>query len=218
MFTRSQTVAITAAVLAVVALEYLRQQDEAQQDAGLFAWLFQAGQSIDLMTNQTPVDQERSNINAFLWMIRVAEGTDGPNGYRMMFGKALFTSWADHPRRAVQFVNKLGKKLWTSAAGAYQFMAISPTTGGKKTSVNTWDRLKAKLGLPDFSPDSQDAAAVELIREAGALADVIAGRFDQAVNKVRGIWASMPGAGQAQREVALAELRGAFVRAGGVLA
>lgn len=219
MLTRSQSVGLAAAVAAVLVVQWLRYQDDEQnQDAGFLSWLFQADQAFSLMTDNTPQTIADRNKRAFLLMIRTAEGTAGPNGYRTLFGGKLFTSWADHPRRAVQFTNQAGRKLWTSAAGAYQFMAVSPLPGGGSTKVNTWDRIRDKLGLPDFSPASQDAAALELIREAGALADVIAGRFDQAVSRVRGIWASLPGAGYAQREVALADLRSAFVAAGGVLA
>ena len=169
------------------------------------------------MTESPDPDVAERNAAAFLMMIRTAEGTAGPNGYRTMFGGRLFDSYADHPRQAKQFTNGAGQRLWTSAAGAYQFMAVSPIPGGS-TRVNTWDRLQARLGLPDFSPASQDAAAIELIREAGALGDVRAGRFDEAVAKVRGIWASLPGAGYAQPEKSLDSLRTAFLNAGGSLA
>lgn len=159
--------------------------------------------------------QAQRNRAAFLWMIRKAEGTAGPNGYRTLFGGRLFSGWADHPRVAQQFTDKAGRRLWTSAAGAYQFMAVSPLPGGGSTRVNTWDRVRDKLGLPDFSPASQDEAALELIRERGALADVDAGRFDEAVRKVRSVWASMPGAGYAQPEKSLQALRVAYAEAGG---
>jgi len=159
-------------------------------------------------------DQAANNVDAFLLMIRTAEGTAGSNGYRTLFGGKLFSDYSDHPRLAQRY-----GQLWTSAAGAYQFMAVSPIPGSdKSTRVNTWDVLQKRLGLPDFSPDSQDAAAVELIREAGALGDVRAGRFDQAVNKVRRIWASMPGAGYSQPEKSLDALRVAYLNAGGNLA
>lgn len=170
------------------------------------------------MIQPTDEDQAARNRAAFLLTIRQAEGTAGPNGYRTLFGGSLFDSYADHPRQAKRFTNKAGQTLWTSAAGAYQFMAISPIPGGGSTRVNTWDVVSARLGLPDFSPASQDLAAIELIREAGALGDVDAGRFDQAVSKVRRIWASMPGAGYAQPERSLESLRLAFINAGGALA
>lgn len=162
--------------------------------------------------NSTP-ERQAANVGAFLWAIRSAEGTAGPQGYRTMFGGDLFTSWADHPRTPHRFGN-----LWTTAAGAFQFMAVSPLPGGGTTRVDTWDRIRARLGLPDFSPASQDAAAVELIREAGALADVQAGRFDSAVSKVRRIWASLPGAGYSQPEKSLPYLRAAYADAGGAFA
>jgi len=171
------------------------------------------------MIQPTDQDQAARNVAAFLLTIRKAEGTAGANGYRTLFGGRLFEGWADHPRLAQRFTDKAGRQLWTSAAGAYQFMAVSPVPGSaSSTKVNTWDRIAARLGLPDFSPESQDAAAVELIREAGALGDVEAGRFDQAVGKVRRIWASLPGAGYAQPERSMEELRTAYLNAGGYLA
>lgn len=169
-------------------------------------------------------DQAARNVAAFLLTIRKAEGTADALGYAALFGHKpnrprTFSGWDDHPRLAQRFTNKAGDELWTSAAGAYQFMAISPLPGStKKTKVNTWDRISARLGLPDFSPESQDAAAVELIREAGALGDVEAGRFDEAIGKVRRIWASLPGAGYAQQERSLDELRTAYINSGGYLA
>lgn len=153
-----------------------------------------------------------ANLGAFLWMIRTAEGTAGPNGYRTMFGGGLFSDMSDHPRIAHRYGS-----VWTTAAGAYQFMAVSPLPGGGSTRVNTWDRMRARLGLPDFSPASQDAAAVELIREAGALEDVRAGRFDAAVSAVRLIWASLPGSGYGQPEKSLAYLRNVYTTAGGAI-
>lgn len=214
---RTQAVALGGAVLAVLVIEWIKRTDEAEQDPGLMSWLYMPSQELELMMSDDDTQAKR-NEAAFLRMIRYAEGTAGANGYRTMFGGGLFSSFADHPRKAHQFTDGNGRKLWTSAAGAYQFMAVSPLPSGGQTKVNTWDRIKAKLGLKDFSPAAQDAAAIELIREAGALADVRAGRFDSAVGKVRGIWASMPGAGYAQPEKALSSLRGIYAQAGGVFA
>jgi lysozyme len=162
--------------------------------------------------------QQLANLAAFLATIRKAEGTDGPDGYRTEFGYRYFTSFDDHPRDPAQFTDANGRRLWTSAAGAYQLMAVSPLPGGGSTRVDTWDRLQRKLGLADFSPESQDRCAVELIDEAGALQDVYAGRFDAAIAKVRRTWASLPGAGYGQPERQLAQLRDTFTSAGGSLA
>lgn len=215
--------AIAAGVLGLGALVLLRRSDAVTEAEG------EVAQEVDpepysielpsLYTNALDFlmpaqsDQAAANEAAFLLTIRTAEGTAGPNGYRTLFGGSLFSDYSDHPRQAKRY-----GQLWTSAAGAYQFMAISPLPGGAFTKVNTWDRIKQRLGLPDFSPESQDLAALELIREAGAAGDVRAGRFDEAIRKVRGIWASLPGAGYGQPEKSLATLRTAYLNAGGSLA
>jgi lysozyme len=146
---------------------------------------------------------QQNNLAAFLAMIRVSEGTAGPNGYSTLVGGRLFDDYADHPRVLVDLPN-LGIK--SSAAGAYQILR------------RTWDGVAGKLGLPDFSPASQDAAAVELIRQRAALPDVLAGRFAAAVDKCKKEWASLPGAGYGQRENSLARLEAAYVNAGGTVA
>lgn len=160
-----------------------------------------------------------ANRAAMILAIRKAEGTDGPDGYRIMFGGRHFVSYKDHPRSPARFFDRRSLSWkWSSAAGAGQFMAVSPIPGGGSTLINTWDRLAKKLKLPDFTPASQDRAMVELFRERGALDDIDAGRFDIACRKLRREWASLPDAGYGQPERTLAFLRTAFVDAGGTLA
>lgn len=150
-----------------------------------------------------------SNLDAFLSMIAHSEGTAaiGDRGYNCLVGSTLqkpvlFDSYADHPRIKV----RLRADLVSTAAGRYQILA------------RYFDAYKSRLNLPDFSPASQDAIAVEMIREQRALPDVHAGRFEEAVAKVANIWASLPGAGYGQHENNLADLRQAFTSAGGVVA
>jgi muramidase (phage lysozyme) len=139
------------------------------------------------------------NTRAFLDMIAFAEGTDGPDGYRMLFGGGLFDSFADHPRLVVR-----RSGYASSAAGRYQILR------------RTWDDVQRVLKLPDFSPGSQDVAAVFLLRRRGALSHVLAGRFDRAVDASRKEWASLPGAGYGQPERRLADLRDRYRAAGGL--
>jgi muramidase (phage lysozyme) len=156
------------------------------------------------------------NVAAGLATLRYAEGTSGDNGYRTLFGGGLFDSFDDHPRIARQFTDQAGKKWWTSAAGAYQIMAVSPLPIGGSTKVDTWDRVRSKLQLVDFSPASQDLAAIELIRQRGALGDLMAGNVAEFVRKCAPEWASLPGAGYAQPERALSDLVAVYVGAGGI--
>ena len=145
------------------------------------------------------------NRKAFLTMIATAEGTVnlGDNGYNVVVGGSLFTGYADHPRKAV-YLPKY--KINSTAAGRYQILS------------KYYDSYKKLLKLKDFSPASQDAIAIQMIKEQGALQDVDEGRVDAAIKKVSNIWASMPGAGYGQREVAIASLRKSFVDAGGLIA
>lgn len=198
----------------------LPPEDEAPDQSP--TWLETLEASFDPMTfisGTLPGDLADANLRAFLDTLAVAEGTAGigDNGYNVRFGRKLFSSYADHPRIAVQFRDLAGRLLWTSAAGRYQFMAISPLPSGATTRVNTWDRLRDKLQLPDFSPASQDAAAIELIRERGALDDVRAGRFALAVDKCRRTWASLPASGHDQPEQPIERLAAAFTAAGGTI-
>lgn len=158
-----------------------------------------------------------TQLNAFLTMIAVSEGTDkiGDRGYNVIVGSRLgraitFTSYRDHPRIKVQLREDDPKtledeSLTSTAAGRYQILA------------RYYDAYKVSLGLSDFSPYSQDRIATQMIKECGALDDVNAGRFDIAVSKCTR-WASMPGAGFGQHENKLADLRQAFKDAGGQLA
>jgi tape measure domain-containing protein len=147
--------------------------------------------SSTLPSTLTPRGQQASQylnnpqIRAFLDLVAYAEGTDYmPNeGYNTLFGHGQFVSFRDHPR---QRVSKNG--LRSDAAGRYQIMQA------------TWDEEKAKLGLQDFSPTSQDLVAISRIMMRGALDEVLKGDVVGALFAARQEWAAFPGAGYGQRE------------------
>lgn len=149
------------------------------------------------------------NRKAFLDMLAHSEIGSGllavsDNGYNVLVGSTpsnplLFDSYADHP-------NVYNAACNSTAAGRYQLLH------------RWWPPYKSLLGLNDFSPDSQDAVALQQIKERGALPDIDAGHFPEAVAKCKNIWASLPGAGYSQHENSLANLQAAYVTAGGSLA
>ncbi len=151
-----------------------------------------------------------TNRKAWLTMIAVSEGTQNigdQDGYNVIVGSTpkrphLFDSYADHPRVVVA-IPKLGIK--STAAGRYQVLA------------RYYDAYKKQLKLPDFSPASQDAIALQLIRECKALDDIDQGRIAIAVNKCKSRWASLPGAGYNQPEKTIQSLLAAYQQAGGKL-
>lgn len=115
------------------------------------------------------------NLQAFLMTIRYAEGTDSGDGYQIQFTGSRFFNFNDHPRNVI-----CSGRLCSSAAGAYQFLET------------TWDDVANSIGARDFSPVWQDRGAIELIRRAGAMEDVEAGRATDAISKLAPIWASFP--------------------------
>lgn len=160
------------------------------------------------------------NLMAFLAMIRLAEGTEGRgvDPYRVCYGYAYTVrNMTDHPANTGEWRGErlsdtmcanagLGPGCVSTAAGAYQI--IRPT----------WNSLKRTLGLADFSPASQDRAAVRLIQDRGALQDVYAGRVFLAISKCRNEWASLPGNSAKQGQRPAATLLGWFQNNGGTVA
>lgn len=162
-------------------------------------------------------DDMNGNLPAFLAALRRGEGTSGPNGYRTLFGGALFSSYADHPAR----LGWPGGKLTDAQCAGAGFGpgCVSTAAGAYQINRPTFQRVAGIIGVSDFSEASQDAIAIHLITEKGALADVLAGRIETAVNKVRRVWASLPGAGYAgQRTVSMATVLAEYEQAGGILA
>lgn len=118
-----------------------------------------------------------SNMRAFLDTIAFAEGTG--DRYDYIFSFATFSSFSGHPRRLI-----CSGGYCSDAAGRYQIKST------------TWDEVRRELGLTNFSPESQDRAAVQLIKWRGGYDDVerIDGpnSFGNALYTVRYEWASLP--------------------------
>lgn len=145
---------------------------------------------------------DHPNVGAFLHAIRLGEGTSDELGYRRIVGGDLFDSFADHPRTRV-WIDRY--KVWSTAAGAYQFIA------------STWDEMRRQYALPDFSPRSQDLAAVGLLIRRRALEAVLAGRIEDAIRLCRQEWASLPGSPYGQRTESLERVLAEYARWGGQL-
>lgn len=108
------------------------------------------------------------------------------DGYNVVVGSTaakplLFVGYAKHP-------NIYNRAMNSHAAGRYQGMPA------------TWERVRTRLKLPDFSPVSQDMFCIELFRERLAIPDFLAGNVAAAMQKCRKEWASLPGAGYGQHE------------------
>lgn len=119
---------------------------------------------------------DNANVRAFLRVIRAGESGQTDAAYTVVNGGSHFTAppWA-HPWPDGTPTTQGGK-----AAGAYQFLP------------STWKRVANQLGLPDFSPESQDLGAVYLIHGRGALPAVMAGNLALACDQLAQEWVSLP--------------------------
>lgn len=169
---------------------------------------------------QTAAAMQDTNTAAFLSLIEFSEGTSagGRDPYRTCYAYAhTIASFADHPAVTGEW---RGERLPDEMCRRAGFGAgcVSTAAGRHQLIKGTWLRAKRALALPDFSPASQDAAAVWLISQRGAIDDVRAGRIADAIAKCRAEWASLPGAGYGQPERRITALLDAYTSAGGVLA
>ena len=130
---------------------------------------------------------QNPNVQAFLALIRKTEGA----GYTTLFGGGIVESLDDHPRIAVTRTLG-GKPITSTAAGAYQFLS------------RTWDECAKALDLPDFSPASQDNAAVYLLERRRALSAILEGDWTTAIERCNREWASLPGSPYGQPTKSLA--------------
>jgi lysozyme len=163
-----------------------------------------------------------ANVRAFLHMIYVCEGTDGPDGYRALYGynprtnpKRIFDSFDAHPRvrfwirsgEPVQLGESFGPTETTTAAGAPQI------------TWPTWSRYMQATGAgPRFGPEEQDLCAAYLLRDCRAYQFIVAGQIQAALVQASPVWASLPFSGAGQNPRTLAFAQSAYESAGGMIA
>src|SRR5712692_8096098 len=107
-----------------------------------------------------------ARLLAFLGMVRRFESN---NDYTVLYGGGNFTDFAHHPNVRVPFYNPVkGRDDFSTAAGAYQI------------NYPTFLELSKATGLDDFSPATQDAMALELLKSSGAYNALIQGDVEGA--------------------------------------
>ena len=116
-------------------------------------------------------------VQAILKTIRVGEGTSGEDGYGTRVGGGKFNDFSSKPGKKV-YIKSIGD--YSTAEGAYQFLN------------KTWEGTAKRLGLSDFSPESQDIAAVDLIIHRGAMDNILGDDFEGTIDKLAPEWASLP--------------------------
>jgi muramidase (phage lysozyme) len=155
-----------------------------------------------------------ANAAAFLDMVAHSELgfllsiPQADDGYRVVVGSTvkapiLFDSYADHPRHKI-WIPRL--KVYSTAAGRYQIIK------------NVWDWVQKLLNLPDFGPESQDRAGIQLVKNRKALDLVEAGKIEEAIYACNLEWASLPGDRYGQGANPMEGLLSAYKASGGRVA
>jgi len=200
-----------------------RSGGQVDDDGGLSNWnldalmdnissIFNRAQdAVESATDSTPPDQAAANREAWCAMIGQAEGAD----YSTCYGYShTITDFSDHPAVTGEWSGVVLSDSMCANAGLGP--GCRSTAAGRPQIIKaTWLRLKAKLGLPDFSPASQDAALLQLTAERGALAAVEAGDLETAISRCRNEWASLPGNYAKQGQRSMDQLSQWFAQAGG---
>jgi muramidase (phage lysozyme) len=121
--------------------------------------------SMDTEMNNLYTPDPNAQITAFLAIIRAGESS---NNYYAKVGGGNIASLAAYP-------------TWSGvgnshAVGAYQF------------EPETWRECAAALNLHDFTPSSQDAAAVFLIKRRNAYNAILRGDIATACDNLKNEW------------------------------
>jgi muramidase (phage lysozyme) len=128
-------------------------------------------------------------LQKFLDLVAFSEGTSTHpltvnRGYDVIVtgadGPEVFTDYSDHPF-AHRKAKLIREGLHSTASGRYQLL------------YRWWSAYKPMLGLSDFSPPSQDAVALQQMKERGAIELVLEGDITGAIHACSNIWASFPG-------------------------
>jgi lysozyme len=146
------------------------------------------------------------NLTAFLKLVRVAESGDD---YSALVGGGNITDFSDHPANKGWPGIRTPEGRKTTAAGAYQIT---------QTTWNT--EVQNALRLPDFSPKSQDEAALWIIqfKRPGAWGLVVEGKLQAALMRLRDEWEAFDKMLAGTYPITLAEAETIYTDAGGTVA
>jgi muramidase (phage lysozyme) len=132
-------------------------------------------------------------ISAFLDLVGQSEGTTTSkathdDGYDIIVsgidGPHTFSDYSAHPFAAGRppiVVRTAPKLLESTASGRYQI------------TLPTWKSITERWTSTVFSPQAQDAAALQLLKECGALNHIDSGNIAAAIEAACETWASFPG-------------------------
>jgi muramidase (phage lysozyme) len=123
-------------------------------------------------SDSSSMNVAEANMQAYLDGLGKAEHAD----YDTIVGNKKFTDYSKHPG----IVGVTTDEGPSTAAGKYQIVGT------------TYKQYAKKLGITDFTPESQDKIARAIIKDKGAEEDIKKGDFEAAHAKLGSTWASLP--------------------------
>ncbi len=167
-------------------------------------------------------------VLAFLDLIAEAEGTSTSaatnyDGYDIIVNGVdeheIITDYSSHPFATGRAPIYVSPPLYYAKVGLVNKMqlaeqpprlaraAIYSTAAGRyQIILPTWEYLKMRAGLSDFTPLWQDRAALMLLAQRDAMTPITTGDVEVAIVRVSAVWASFPGNEYKQPGVAKAWL------------
>lgn len=171
-----------------------------QQEGDMMSGIDTAGANDPIPAITTRGDDMTLQLAAFLATIRKFESGDN---YSALYGGGNFSGFSSHPnvRRPINLPGYEGKV--STAAGAYQI------------NFPTYKDFAPKLGITDFTPESQDALAVAILNTTGAVHALGEGNLIEAFHLASKRWASLPGSNAGQHPKSINTAIAAFRSFGG---
>ncbi len=147
------------------------------------------------------------NVKAAITTIRTTEGTLAADGHFYLYGssprnKLRFTDLSKHPNS-----KQTHNGITSTAAGIGQIL------------YGTYVNLCKIYKFTDFSLETQELMIVALFDDCNTLRDIANGYMfrEDVLRKLSNIWASLPLSRHGQPTHSVAETRGYYTKAGGVI-
>lgn len=138
-----------------------------------------------------------ARVQAFLYMIRSCEhlASDVASGadYQTFYGGSRFDDLSDHPVITGEKEGVVLPYEVCISAGFVSGNCVSTAAGAYQFIKRTWSELRnIQPRLPDFSQQSQDIAAVRLLRAIDVIEPLLSDDIQTAIKKASARWASLP--------------------------
>ncbi len=179
------------------AIEFIEAHADADFRAPLVLPAADVVQSVEIDVYNEWTNENETMIRTYSYrdhpLMMLIQKYESGGRYDVVYGGRRFTDFSLHPyavggefqRQGIKpaiITRGINKGKFSSAAGRYQFL------------MPVWKEVSKKIGITDFSPDSQDRGAYEMCNQIGALSAYNRGDYETAIRLCAKKWTSLPSA------------------------